>query len=84
MDVSILSFDRTNENRLAKQTQAYAFPMSETAASTFSKLTISLYKKVYTYRLHFYFLYPFLRPLLICFHIEDLINRPISFIRQPS
>lgn len=84
MDVSILSFDRTNENPLAKQTQAYDFPMSETAVSTFSDLTISLYKNVYTYRLHFYFLYSLLRPLLICFYIEDLINRPITFTGQPS
>ena len=82
MDVSILSFDRTNEYRLAKQTQAYNLQMSKTAVSTVSELTISLYKKVYTYCLHFYFLYSFLRPLLICFHIEDLINRPVSFTRQ--
>lgn len=84
MDVSILSFDRTNENHLAKQTQVYDFPMSETAVSTFSDLAVSLYKKVYTYRLHSYFLYSFLRPLLICFHIKDLINLLISFIRRPS
>ncbi|KAH8639388.1 hypothetical protein IG631_07158 [Alternaria alternata] len=58
--------------------------MSETAVSTLSDLTISLYKKVYTYCLHSYLLYSFLRPLLICFHIEDLVNRPASFIRQPS